>query len=100
MDGVGVLLAILLWLVGIGVGLLRMRKTGGRSQIVTWLALTAVTMACEFLVAFIACHALLFTLGTGAATVGLVASVVVLGATPVAWALMVGRWTRHQTAHG
>jgi hypothetical protein len=100
MDGVGVLLAILLWLVGIGVGLLRMRQSGGRTHIVTWLALTAVTMSCEFLVAFITCHALLFTLGTGAATVGLVASVVVLGATPVIWAIVLGRRSHHQAAHG
>jgi hypothetical protein len=51
-----------------------------------WVAVTAATLWVGFLVAFVGCHLLLFTIGQPAALVGLIASVVVLGATPVAWA--------------
>ena len=53
-----------------------------------------------FVVFFVVCHVLLFTLGTGAATVGVVAAVVALEATPITWALVLRRRGRDATAHG
>ena len=55
----------------------------------TWIALTIVSIGVEFGVAFVVVHTLLFALGTTAAGVGLVATGVVVFATPVAWALVI-----------
>lgn len=100
MDSLGVLVAVLVWLVVVGAALMRAPGTGGRSQVGAWLALTAVTMFCEFVVFFVVLHGLLFTLGEGASAVGLVIAFVVLQATPVAWALILRRRSRRIPAHG
>ncbi len=61
----------------------------------TWLVLTALTLWCEFLVLFVALHALLFGLGNGAASIGLIVGALILEATPIAWAIVILRRTRH-----
>jgi len=88
MDSLEVLVAALVWLLVVGAALMRVPGGGVRSLIAPWLALTLLTLAVEFIFLFIATYGLLFTLGTGAATVGVVVSAVILGATPVAWALV------------
>jgi hypothetical protein len=100
MDSLGVLLAVLVWLVVVGAALMRAPGTGGRSQVGAWLALTAVSMFCEFVVAFVLLHVLLFGFGEGASAVGLVVAFVVLQATPVAWALILRRRSHPVPAHG
>lgn len=86
MDSLGVLVAVLVWLLVVGAVLMRVPGGGVRSLIAPWLALTLLTLAVEFIVLFIATYGLLFTLGREAATVGVVFSAIILGATPVAWA--------------
>lgn len=86
MDSLGVLVAVLVWLLVVGAAMMRVPGSGVRSLIVPWLALTLLTMAVEFVVLFIATYGLLFTLGPGAATVGVVVSAIILAATPVMWA--------------
>ena len=100
MRGVDILFVILVALLVLGGALLRMRQTNGSSRVATWLVLTVLTMTCEFVVAFIVVHVLLFLFAEGAATVGLVISVVVLAATPVVWAVVIARRGRRSTAHG
>jgi hypothetical protein len=100
MDGFGILAAILVWLLVVGAALMRVPGGGMRSLVAPWLALTLLTMACEFLALFIITYGLLFTLGPGAAVVGVVISVVILGATPVAWALVLRRRAHGVAAHG
>lgn len=100
MDSLGVLVAVLVWLLIVGAALMRAPGSGGRSIVGAWLALTAVTMVCEFVVFFVALHVLLFGLGEGASAVGLVVAFVVLQATPVAWALILRRRSHRVPAHG
>jgi hypothetical protein len=97
MDKVEILLAILVWLLVVGAALLRVPGGGVRSLIAPWLALTALTLGVEFIVLFIATYGLL-TLGEGAATVGVVVSVVILAATPVVWAVVLRRRARNAAA--
>ena len=100
MDSLAVLLAILFWLLVLGAALMRVPGGGIRSMIAPWLALTLLTVACEFIALFIITYGLLFTLGTGAATVGVVISALILAATPVAWALLFRRRAHASAAHG
>ena len=100
MDSLAVLLAILVWLLILGAALMRVPGGGVRSLIAPWLALTLLTMAVEFIALFIITYGLLFTLGTGAATVGVVVSAFILAATPVAWALVLRRRAHSTPAHG
>ncbi len=69
-----------------------------RSLIAPWLALTALTMAVEFIVLFIATYGLLFAFGREAAMVGVVVSVIILAATPVAWALVLRKRAHNAAA--
>jgi hypothetical protein len=98
MDSLEILLAILVWLLVVGAALMRVPGGGIRSLIAPWLALTALTLAVEFIFLFIATYGLLFSLGEGAATVGVVISVIVLAATPVVWALVLRRRARNAAA--
>jgi thiosulfate reductase cytochrome b subunit len=65
MDSLGVLAAVLVWLLIVGAALMRAPGAGGRSLVGAWLALTAVTMFIEFVVFFVILHILLFGLGEG-----------------------------------
>jgi hypothetical protein len=100
MDSLGVLAAVLVWLLIVGAALMRAPGAGGRSLVGAWLALTAVTMFIEFVVFFVILHILLFGLGEGASFVGLVVAFIVLQATPVAWAVILRRRSHRLPAHG
>jgi len=100
MDSLGVLVAILVWLVILGAALMRVPGSGVRSLIAPWLVLSVLTMGCVFVVAFIFCYGLLFTLGTPAATVGFVLSFIALAATPFVWALVLRRRAHRAAAQG
>jgi UPF0716 family protein affecting phage T7 exclusion len=62
--------------------------------VATWVAATAATLWVGFLAAFVGVHLLLFTIGQGAALVGLIASVAILGAMPIVWAFVLFRRSR------
>jgi hypothetical protein len=98
MDSLGVLVAILAWLLILGVALLRVPGVGMRALAGTWLVLTAVSIGCVFIVFFVVSYGLLFAFGRAAVGVGV--AVVVMGATPVFWALVLRRRARGSTAHG
>jgi hypothetical protein len=68
--------------------------------VATWVVLSALTMWCGFVVAFVAVHALLFTLGTEAAWIGVLGCVAFLLVTPIAWAMVIRRQSHHPAAHG
>ena len=99
MDSLEILLAILVWLLVVGAALMRVPGGSLRSLIAPWLALTVLTLAVEFIFLFIATYGLLFSLGEGAATVGVVVSVIVLAATPVVWAVVLRRRAHRAAAH-
>jgi hypothetical protein len=100
MDNVDIVLAILVgvmvvvgaWLV---VALRSRRVPGIGTLVVAWVALTVVTLAVGWLVAYMACYALLFTLGAGAAAVGFAVAVLLTEATPLATGLAIRRWAQH-----
>ncbi|HEX7949630.1 MAG TPA: hypothetical protein VF494_04705 [Candidatus Limnocylindrales bacterium] len=56
-----------------------------------WLVVSAATLWVGFLIAFVAVHLLLFTIGETAAQVGLLCSAAVLGAVPIVWAYVLFR---------
>jgi hypothetical protein len=99
MDSIEVLAAILIWLLVVGAALTRVPGGGVRSLIAPWLALTLLTMAVEFIVLFIATYGLLFFVSKEAAMVGVVISVIILAATPVAWALVLRKRAHEAAAH-
>lgn len=102
MDSIGVQVGVLLAIVLLLERLLAARRRSGHpgpaAPLVTWLILTALTLWCGSILAFAGVHALLFTFGTGAAAVGLVASIALLVAAPLALALVVRRGTRDLSA--
>lgn len=63
-----------------------------------WFVLTVLTIWCGALIAFLVLHLLLFTLGQAVATVGLFVTVLLLEVTPFAWAMVMLRRARKQTA--
>jgi hypothetical protein len=100
MDSVIVVLAVLLWLLLLAVALQQGRPVGAGGQVATWLVLTALTLACGFLLAFVAVHALLFALGREAALAGLIASGLFLAYVPVACGRVIRHRGRHSSARG
>lgn len=106
-ESLGVALAVLLPLLLLVEGLvaaLLSNVNGARTPrllgpIATWSVLTALTVWCVYLVAFVGIHALLFTFGTEAAWVGVIVTGIVLVATPFAWGLLIRRQSHHP-AHG
>ena len=64
----------------------------------TWIALSLVTVGVELGAAFVLVHTLLFYVGTTAAGVGLVATGVVVFATPIVWALIIRHRARRMKA--
>ncbi len=91
MDDTQIILGILVWLAILGVALFLMPGGGGRAQIGAWLVLTMLTAAVLFIVAFLVSYGLLFFVGREAAAVGVILGVVAIGATPIAWALVLRR---------
>jgi hypothetical protein len=75
------------------------RPLGTGALIGAWLALTALTLWCGYVLAFVLVHALLFTFGSDVALVGMIVSAVLLVATPVAWGLLLRRQARAAAHH-
>ena len=100
MDSLGVLVAILAWLLILGVALLRVPGVGVRAQAGTWIVLTVVSMGCVCIVFFVIAYGLLFAFGREAAAAGVAAWAIVLGATPIFWALVLRRRARRTSARG
>ncbi len=92
---VGILLAVLLLLERLATARGWVGLSAAGLPVVTWLVLTAAALWCGAVLAFVAVHALLFTLGTDAAGVGLVLAALVLASTP----FLTARPVRHAT-HG
>lgn len=90
MKGMEALLVLLFWaILVLGAWLVEPRQThhapGRGAQVATWIVLTALSLAYGSVLLFVISHLLLFTLGTGAAAIGLIASLLLLLATPIAW---------------
>lgn len=90
---VGVMLVVGAWLF---VALRNRRVPGVGTLVLVWVLITGAILAIGWLVAFIACYALLFTLGTTAAAIGVVVAVVLMEATPFATGYAVRRWAHHR----
>jgi len=77
------------------------QRIGGLVQLVgAWFVLTTLTIWCVALVAFLVLHATLFSLGTGAASVALFLTVVVLEVTPFAWGMLILHRARRNRLDG
>lgn len=100
MDSLGVLVAILAWLLILGVALLRVPGVGLKALAGPWLVLTAVSVGCVFIVFFVVSYGLLFAFGREAAAAGVVVAAIVMGATPVFWALVLRRRAHRSSVHG
>ncbi len=106
-ESLGVALAVLLPLLLLVEGLVVAFVTnvsGGHTPallgpLATWSVLTALTVWCVYLVAFVGVHFLLFTFGIEAAWVGVILTAFVLIATPVAWGPLIRRQAR-RPVHG
>jgi hypothetical protein len=64
----------------------------------TWIALTTVSIAVELAAAFVIDNTLFFYGGSTAAAVGLVATGIVLFATPIFWAVVIRHRARRMRA--
>jgi hypothetical protein len=82
------------------VGIAATHQMGTGTLVASWVALSALTMWCEYIVAFAGVHILLFTVGRWAAAVGFVIGTAILVATPIAWAVYLRRRAHHLPAHG
>lgn len=88
---IGVMLVVGAWLV---TALRAHRVPSVGTLVVIWLLITGATLAIGWTIAFIAVHALLFTLGAGAAAVGILVVVLFTEATPLATGYAVRHWVR------
>ena len=102
---VGIQVLVLAWIVLLVV-ILQWSRLSNRGvginrgiSIATWIGLTAVTWWFEVTVAFVALHAVLFSLGREATVVAVIVAIAVIVATPVAWWYGLGRWNKHRSAH-
>ena len=97
MDAVVVVL-VLVWIAFSAVALQVARVNSPGASIATWLGLTLVSWCLEFGVAFLAVHAILFSLGREAALVLVLVAAAVVTLTPAAWAYGLGRWNKRRSA--
>jgi len=96
---VGIQVLGLLWIVFIAVALQWGRATNRGASVATWFGLTLVTWWFELIIAFVALHTILFSLGREAAVVVSLATLVLMVLTPVAWAYGLRRFNRYRSAH-
>jgi hypothetical protein len=94
MKGMEALWVLLFWaMLLFGAWLFEPRQThhapGRAAQVATWALLSILSLAYGSVLLFVIIHLLLFTLGTGAAAIGLLASLFLLVGTPVVWWLAV-----------
>ncbi len=73
---------------------LRARIGGIVGLVGSWFVLTTLTIWCGAILAFLLLHGLLFTLGQGAASVGLFLTVIGLEIAPFAWGVVMVRRAR------
>jgi hypothetical protein len=97
---VGIQVLVLGWIVLFAAGLQWARVTNRGASVATWFGLTAVTWWFEFVVAFIALHTVLFSLGREAAMALAIVTLAVFTVTPVAWAYGLRHWHKARSAHG
>jgi len=100
MDDIQIVLGVLVWLAILGVALFLMPGGGGRAQIGAWFVLTTLTIAVEFIVLFLVSYGLLFFVGKEAAGIGVLLSLAAIALTPLAWALILRRRARQNSAQG
>jgi hypothetical protein len=105
MKGMEALWVLLFWAVLLfGAWLVEPRQVhhapGRAAQVATGALLTVLTLAYGSVLLFVLTHVLLFTLGTGAAGIGLVASLLLLIGTPIAWWLAVKAVVHRLDHHG
>lgn len=72
----------------------RARITAILGLVGSWFVLTTLTIWCGAILAFLLLHGLLFTLGSGAASVGLFLTVILLEIAPFAWGVVMVRRAR------
>jgi hypothetical protein len=96
---VGIQVLVLLWIVLLAVTLQWGRVTNRGASIATWLGLTVVSWWIEAVSAFLALHAVLFSLGREAAIVVAIATIAIMSLTPVALAYGLRYWNRRRSAH-
>jgi hypothetical protein len=90
---------ILIWIVLLVVTLSWAHVTSRGASFAALLGLTAVSLWLEFIIAFVAVHAILFTLGREAASVVIILTVAAMTLTPAFWAVVLGRWRKSHAAH-
>jgi hypothetical protein len=90
---------ILAWLVLFVLTLQWARVKNRGASIATWIGLTVISWWIEIVVAFVALHATLFSLGREATVIVAVATLALMTLTPVAWAYGLNQWSKHRSAH-
>jgi hypothetical protein len=95
---VGIQVLALMWIVLLAVALQWGRVTNRGASLVTWIALTVVTWWFELLGAFVALNVTLFSFGREVALIAAIAMLVIMAATPVAWAYGLRSWHRYRAA--
>lgn len=96
---VGIQVLILVWIVLLVVTLQWGRSKGRGANLATWAGMTVVAWWLEFVVAFVALHAILFALGREVTAVVIVVTLGVMTLTPAACAHVLSNWNRARTAH-
>lgn len=96
---VGIQVLILAWIVVFVLTLQWARVKGRGASIATVVGLTVVAWWLEFIVAFFALHAILFSLGREVTAVVIALTVVVMTLTPAICAQGLSHWTRTRSAH-
>ena len=96
---VGIQVLILVWIVLLVITLQWGRSKGRGANLATWAGMTVVAWWVEFVVAFVALHAILFTLGREVTAVVIVMTIGVMTLTPAACAHVLSTWNRARAAH-
>jgi len=95
---VGIQVLALMWIVLLAVALQWGRVTNRGASIATWIGLTVVTWWFVLVGAFFALNITLFSLGREVAVIAAIVVLVILAATPVAWAYGLRYWHRYRAA--
>lgn len=95
---VGIQVLFLIWIVLLVVTLLWGHATNRGASIAAWLGLTLVSWWIEFVVAFVALHAALFSLGREAVIVLALLLGGIIALTPVAWAYVLSHRNKSHVA--
>jgi drug/metabolite transporter (DMT)-like permease len=66
------------------------------AKITAWIGLTTLTLWCGSAIAFVALHALLFSIGRDAAMVGLILTTIFMVTMPFGWALVIRHRARKE----